>query len=112
MNNILCTPGGWARFPLKNFYAANVKNDHIPTMRKFFDDWKEMNEQWDGQAMFSVMFESFAQHGVRERDDDATAFPWRHGADHFLYVTHYFHSKTTNKRGTLWRVFFESGMFG
>ena len=84
LNNILCTPTGWARFPLKNFYAANVKAYDIPTMRDFFDSWREMNEKWDGQAMFSVMFESFPQQGVRERNDDATAYPWRHGADHFL----------------------------
>ena len=88
LNNILCTPQGWARNPIKNFYAANVKQYDIPTMRTFFDGWKEMNERYDGQAMFSVMFESFPQQKVRAISNDATAYPWRQGADHFLYVYH------------------------
>ncbi|KUJ20849.1 FAD/FMN-dependent oxygenase/oxidase [Mollisia scopiformis] len=86
LNNILCTPQGWARFPIKNFYAANVKTYHIPTMRKFFDGWQEMNEKYDGQAMFSVMFETFPQQGVRAKSSDATAYPWRDGSDHFLMM--------------------------
>lgn len=84
LNNILCTRSGWARFPIKNFYAANVKRYDIPTMRSFFDSWQDMNEQYDGQAIFSVMFETFAQQAVRSRASDETAFPWRDGADHFL----------------------------
>ncbi|MCJ1351084.1 MAG: hypothetical protein MMC33_001066 [Icmadophila ericetorum] len=86
LNNILCTPQGWARNPIKNFYAANVKQYDIPTMRTFFDGWKEMNERYDGQAMFSVMFESFPQQKVRAISNDATAYPWRQGADHFLMM--------------------------
>ena len=86
LNNVLCTPEGWARFPVKNFYAANVKSYDIPTMRYFFDDWKEMNEKYDGNAMFSVMFETFPQQGVRAKKHDATAYPWRDGSDHFLMM--------------------------
>lgn len=83
LNNILCTPQGWARFPIKNFYAANVKKYDVPTMRAFFDSWRDMNVKYDGSAMVSVMFESFPQQGVRSNALD-TAFPWRHEADHFL----------------------------
>jgi hypothetical protein len=84
LNNILCTPSGWARFPIKNFYAANVKKYDIPTMRSFFDAWTGMNDKYDGHAMFSVMFESFPQQRIREIPDDSTAYPWRHGSEHFL----------------------------
>ncbi|KAL8783268.1 MAG: hypothetical protein Q9213_004744 [Squamulea squamosa] len=69
-----------------NFYAANVKRYDIPTMRSFFDGWKEMNEKYDGQAMFSVMFETFPQQGVRAKRNNATAYPWREGSDHFLMM--------------------------
>ncbi|KAF7911818.1 hypothetical protein EAE99_011000 [Botrytis elliptica] len=86
LNNILCTPEGWARFPIKNFYAANVKKYDIATMRSFLDGWNDMNAKYDGQAMVSFMFESFAQQGVRKYNSDRTAFPWRHGADHFLMM--------------------------
>ncbi|KAL9080506.1 MAG: hypothetical protein Q9157_000740 [Trypethelium eluteriae] len=86
LNNILCTPEGWARFPIKNFYAANVKKYDIPTMRSYFDGWRDLNQRYEGKAMFSVMFESFPQQGVREKMDNATAYPWRHGSDHFLMI--------------------------
>ncbi|KAI1302456.1 FAD binding domain-containing protein [Xylaria venustula] len=86
LNNILCTPQGWARFPIKNFYAANVKKYDIQTMRAYFDGWRDMNEKYGSDAMFSVMFESFSQQRVREIPDDATAFPWRNGAQHFLMI--------------------------
>ncbi|KAF4624419.1 hypothetical protein G7Y89_g13752 [Cudoniella acicularis] len=86
LNNILCTPQGWARFPIKNFYAANVKKYDIPTMRSYFDGWRDMNQKYEGEAMFSIMFESFPQQRVRERADNATAYPWRHGSDHFLMI--------------------------
>lgn len=84
LNNVLCTPQGWARFPKKNFYAANVKKYDIATMRKFFDEWRRMNEEYEGEAMFSVMYESFPQQRVRELPEDSTAYPWRYGSDHFL----------------------------
>ncbi len=86
LNNILCTEVGWKRFPIKNFYAANAKHYDIPTMRTFFDSWREMNERYDGEALFSVMFESFPQQAVQAKDEDATAYPWRHGSHHFLQV--------------------------
>ncbi|KAL8669474.1 MAG: hypothetical protein Q9168_005936 [Polycauliona sp. 1 TL-2023] len=86
LNNILCTPEGWARFPIKNFYAANVKSYDIPTMRTFFDDWKRMNAEYDGHAQVTAMFESFPQQGVRAKNNDATAYPWREGSDHFLLL--------------------------
>ncbi|KAL9085919.1 MAG: hypothetical protein Q9165_007402 [Trypethelium subeluteriae] len=86
LNNILCTPEGWSRFPIKNFYAANVKKYDIPTMRSYFDGWRELNQRYGGNAMFSVMFESFPQQGVREKMENATAYPWRHGSDHFLMI--------------------------
>ncbi|KAI8625477.1 Glucooligosaccharide oxidase [Xylariaceae sp. FL1651] len=86
LNNVLCTPQGWARFPIKNFYGANVKQYDIPTMRSYFDGWRDMNAKYDGDAMFSVMFESFPQQRVREIPDDQTAYPWRHGSQHFLMI--------------------------
>ncbi|KAL9612459.1 MAG: hypothetical protein Q9167_002931 [Letrouitia subvulpina] len=86
LNNVLCTPQGWARFPIKNFYGANVKEYDLATMRAFFDSWAEMNAKYAGEAMFSVMFESFPQQRVREIDDNATAYPWRQGSDHFLMI--------------------------
>ncbi|KAF2181509.1 FAD-binding domain-containing protein [Zopfia rhizophila CBS 207.26] len=86
LNNILCTPQGWARFPIKNFYAANVKKYDIPTMRSYFNAWRAQNQKYEGEAMFSFMFESFPQQRVREKSDDATAYPWRHGSDHFLMI--------------------------
>lgn len=55
-------------------------------MRAFFDSWADMNRRHDGYAMFSVMFETFAQQAVRSHPDDATAYPWRHGSDHFLMM--------------------------
>ena len=84
LNNILCTRTGWARFPIKNFYAANVKSYDIPTMQAFVDSWHEMNEKYDGRAFFSFMFETFSQQRVRAIPSNETAFPWRDGADHFL----------------------------
>ncbi|TVY94337.1 FAD-linked oxidoreductase [Lachnellula willkommii] len=86
LNNVLCTPGGWARFPIKNFYGANVKQYDIPTMRAFFDGWREMNHKYNGEASFSVMFETFPQQRVREIPDETTAYPWRKGSDHFLMI--------------------------
>jgi hypothetical protein len=53
-------------------------------MRAYFDEWRDMNQKYEGDAMFSVMFESFPQQRVREIANDATAYPWRHGSDHFL----------------------------
>lgn len=53
-------------------------------MRSYFDGWRDMNQKYNGEAMFSVMFESFPQQGVRELPDNKTAFPWRHGSQHFL----------------------------
>jgi hypothetical protein len=61
-----------------------VKKYDIPTMRAYFDEWRDMNQKYEGDAMFSVMFESFPQQRVREIANDATAYPWRHGSDHFL----------------------------
>ncbi|KAK7991349.1 FAD-linked oxidoreductase chyH [Apiospora saccharicola] len=84
LNNVLCTPEGWARFPVKNFYGANVKRYDIPTMRDYFDGWRHMNQKYGTRAMFSVMFESFAQQRVRGIPDGTTAYPWRHGSQHFL----------------------------
>ncbi|KAI4198759.1 MAG: hypothetical protein LQ350_005082 [Teloschistes chrysophthalmus] len=55
-------------------------------MRSFFDGWKQMNEKYDGHAIFSVMFESFPQQGVRAKKDDATAYSWRQRSDHFLMM--------------------------
>ncbi|KAI1419984.1 Glucooligosaccharide oxidase [Xylaria sp. FL1777] len=86
LNNVLCTPQGWAKFPIKNFYAANAKRYDIPTMRAYFNGWRDMNEKYGSEATFSVMFESFPQQRVREIPDNATAFPWRHGAQHFLMI--------------------------
>jgi hypothetical protein len=53
-------------------------------MRSYFDQWRDMNDKYQGKAMFSVMFESFPQQRVREKDEDSTAYPWRYGSDHFL----------------------------
>ncbi|KAI1851229.1 hypothetical protein JX266_003304 [Neoarthrinium moseri] len=86
LNNILCTPQGWARFPIKNFYAANAKSYDIPTIRSYINSWRSMNEKYEGRAMFSFMFESFAQQKIQELPDDATAYPWRHGSQHFLMI--------------------------
>ncbi|KAH6652454.1 FAD binding domain-containing protein [Truncatella angustata] len=86
LNNVLCTPEGWARFPIKNFYAANVKSYDIATMRAYFEAWRDMNQKYNGEAVFSVMFESFPQQRVRELPEDSTAYPWRHGAQHFLMI--------------------------
>lgn len=61
-----------------------MKEYDIPTMRAYFDGWRDMNEKYDGKAVFSLMFESFPQQRIREIADDATAYPWRHGSQHFL----------------------------
>ncbi|KAH6891501.1 hypothetical protein B0T10DRAFT_528634 [Thelonectria olida] len=84
LNNVICTPEGWARFPIKNFYVANVQSYDVPTMRAFVDGWRDMNAKYAGEALFSFMFESFPQQGVRERARDSTAFPWRMESNHFL----------------------------
>lgn len=86
LNNVLCTPQGWARYPIKNFYAANVKSYDIETMRSFFDEWRDMNAKYNGEAVFSLMFESFPQQRVREIAEDTTAYPWRQGSQHFLMI--------------------------
>lgn len=93
LNNELCTPKGWSRYPLKSFYAANVKEYDIPTMRDLFDTWNEMGQKYNGTVHFEIMFESFPQQGVRARPDESTAYPWRWGSDHFLYEAHMSHSR-------------------
>ncbi|KAL4941794.1 hypothetical protein BDV06DRAFT_222784 [Aspergillus oleicola] len=86
MNNVLCTSQGWAKFPLKQFIAANVQKYDIRTVTAFVRSWASMIEKYGSQSLFTFMFESFAQQTVRERSHDSTAYPWRHASDHFLMM--------------------------
>lgn len=83
-NKLLSKPEVWKLAPNKMMAAVSVREFDIPTTKAFFESVKEMNERFAGRGWFGAMFECLPHHRTREIPDDATAFPWRNGADHFL----------------------------
>lgn len=84
MNKLYCKPEIWSKAPYKMMGAACVERFDIQTTREFFESVKAMSEEWEGRGWFSAMFECLPDHRVREIPEDATAFPWRGGSNHFL----------------------------
>lgn len=85
-NKLLSKPEVWKLAPNKMMAAVSVREFDIPTTKAFFESVKVMNERFAGRGWFGAMFECLPHHRTREIPDDATAFPWRNGADHFLWV--------------------------
>ncbi|KAL6157478.1 FAD-linked oxidoreductase alt4 [Exserohilum turcicum] len=86
MNKLYCKPEIWSKAPYKMMGAACVERFDIQTTREFFESVKAMSEEWEGRGWFSAMFECLPDHRVREIPEDATAFPWRGGSNHFLMI--------------------------
>ncbi|KAF7195617.1 FAD-linked oxidoreductase alt4 [Pseudocercospora fuligena] len=86
-NKILSKPGVWQFRPWKMMSSVSVKNFDLKTTKAFFESIKYMNEKWAGKGFFGAMFECLPNHETRELPDNETAFPWRHGTDHFLMMT-------------------------
>ncbi|KAF6845033.1 6-hydroxy-d-nicotine oxidase [Colletotrichum musicola] len=85
-NKILSKPEVWSLAPNKMMGAACVEKFDLKTTREFFESVKAMNEEWAGKGFFGAMFECLPHQKVRELPDDATAFPWRWGSNHFLML--------------------------
>lgn len=82
LNNILCSqPGGQ-----RNFYAANAATYDISAMVSLFEDWEKTSKEYVGRATLLLMFQTFGQGKVQAVEADASVFPWRDGAKHFLYL--------------------------
>ncbi|KAB2110233.1 hypothetical protein AG0111_0g2008 [Alternaria gaisen] len=86
MNKLFCKPEIWLRGPYKMMGAACVETFDVKTTREFFESVKSMSEEWEDRGWFSAMFECLPDQRVREISDDATAFPWRGGSNHFLML--------------------------
>ncbi|KAL0941170.1 6-hydroxy-d-nicotine oxidase [Colletotrichum truncatum] len=85
-NKILSKPEVWSLAPNKMMGAACVEKFDLKTTKAFFESVKSMNEEWAGKGFFGAMFECLPHQKVRELQDDATAFPWRWGSNHFLML--------------------------
>lgn len=81
-NKLLSRPEVWKLTKYKGMSAVNVSKFDPPTMRKFFEELKDMNNRYAQEGWFGAMFECFSNQRTREIPDDATAFPWRHAGDH------------------------------
>lgn len=86
MNQSLSKPEIWSKAPYKMMGAVSIEKFDLVTTKAFFTSVKEMNEKWAGKGLFGAMFECLPHQRTRELPDDATAFPWRWGTNHFLYV--------------------------
>ncbi|TEA15221.1 FAD-linked oxidoreductase alt4 [Colletotrichum sidae] len=85
-NKILSKPEVWSRAPNKMMGAACVEKFDLETTRGFFQSVRAMKEEWAGRGFFGAMFECLPHQRVRQLPDDATAFPWRRGSNHFLML--------------------------
>ncbi|TDZ74705.1 FAD-linked oxidoreductase alt4 [Colletotrichum trifolii] len=86
-NKILSKPEVWSRAPNKMMGAACVEKFDLETTGGFFQSVRAMNEEWAGRGFFGAMFECLPHQRVsRQLPDDATAFPWRWGSNHFLML--------------------------
>ncbi|OLN92085.1 6-hydroxy-D-nicotine oxidase 2 [Colletotrichum chlorophyti] len=85
-NKILSKPEVWSLAPNKMMGAACVEKFDLKTTRAFLESVKAMNEEWAGKGTFGAMFECLPHQKVRELPDEATAFPWRWGSNHFLML--------------------------
>ncbi|KZL70962.1 6-hydroxy-D-nicotine oxidase (FAD binding domain-containing protein) [Colletotrichum tofieldiae] len=86
MNKILSKPEVWSLAPNKMMGAACVEKFDLKTTRAFLESVKAMNEEWAGKGTFGAMFECLPHQKVRELPNEATAFPWRWGSNHFLML--------------------------
>ncbi|KAH3911939.1 hypothetical protein HBH56_130680 [Parastagonospora nodorum] len=86
INKLYCKPEVWLRGPLKIMGAACVEKFDLRTTREFFESVKVMSEEWEDRGWFGAMFECLPDQRVREIPNDATAFPWRGGSNHFLML--------------------------
>ncbi|EQB53082.1 hypothetical protein CGLO_07231 [Colletotrichum gloeosporioides Cg-14] len=85
-NKVLSKPEVWSLAPNKMMGAACVEKFDLKTTKAFFESVKSMNEEWAGKGFFGAMFECLPHQKVRELPDEATAFPWRWGSNHFLML--------------------------
>jgi hypothetical protein len=74
----------WGVNPYKMFAGACVKFYDLDTTVDFFNDVKEVSEQYEGELEVIAVYETFSTKRTREVPDEATAFPWRYGSDNFL----------------------------
>lgn len=74
----------WTIGANKMMGACCVENFDLKTTRDFFESVKAMNEEWAGKGWFGAMIECLPHQRVRDFANDATAFPWRWGSNHFL----------------------------
>ncbi|KAI4621001.1 FAD-linked oxidoreductase alt4 [Alternaria metachromatica] len=86
INKLFCNPEVWLRGPYKMMGAACVDKFDLKTTREFFESVKAMSEEWEDRGWFSAMFECLPDQRAREIPNDATAFPWRGGSNHFLML--------------------------
>ncbi|WQF81920.1 Putative berberine/berberine, FAD-binding domain, PCMH-type, FAD-binding, type PCMH, subdomain 1 [Colletotrichum destructivum] len=86
MNKMLSRPEVWTLAPNKMMGAACVERFDLATTRAFLESVRDMNEAWAGKGFFGAMFECLPHQKVRELSDEATAFPWRWGSNHFLML--------------------------
>ncbi|OBR06216.1 6-hydroxy-d-nicotine oxidase [Colletotrichum higginsianum IMI 349063] len=86
MNKMLSRPEVWTLAPNKMMGAACVERFDLATTRAFLESVRDMNEAWAGKGFFGAMFECLPHQKVRELPDEATAFPWRWGSNHFLML--------------------------
>lgn len=84
MNKVLSMPEVWTKAPHKMMGAVSVEAFDLEVTKAFFTSVKAMNEKWAGKGAFGAMFECLPHHKTRALPDDATAFPWRWGTNHFL----------------------------
>ncbi|CAN8104151.1 unnamed protein product [Discula destructiva] len=87
MNKLLSKPEIWTKAPHKMMGAVSVETFDLAITKAFFTSVKEINEKWAGKGLFGAMFECLPHQKTRELPDDATAFPWRWGTNHFLMMT-------------------------
>lgn len=86
-NKELSRPEVWKLAPNKMMAAVGIKEFDPRTTKEFFEAVKEISHTYKGKGWFSAMFECLPHHRTKEIPDDATAFPWRHGTQHHLYVS-------------------------
>lgn len=82
LNNVLCNaPGGQ-----KNVYAASAETYDLSAMLSLWTAWEKMAKKYEGKVNLLIMFQTFSQGAIRDFDSDGSAFPWRYGSKHFLWV--------------------------
>lgn len=85
-NKVLSKPEVWKLAPNKIMSALAIKTFDLKVTRDFFEAVKEMGIKYQGKCWFGGMFECLPHHRTKEIPDNSTAFPWRNGTQHHLYV--------------------------